>query len=145
MIKQLCRKRYRNVLGSFFFLPILSFSLVLNQMAATSHFSRPTHLFSSFGFREHWGPVNDGNPQRCPNGCGAIVSQVPPPFLSFSIRYRWLINVRLDKSCLLMELSHNNVSDALVRHAPTDASLQRQSQIAETRQAHKMEPLMTRQ
>lgn len=60
----------------------------------------------------------------------------PPPLLSFSIRYRWLINARLDKSCLLMELSHNNVSDALVRQAPTDASRQRQSQIAETRQAH---------
>lgn len=44
-----------------------------------------------------------------------------------------------------MELSHNNVSDVLVRHAVTDASLQRQSQIGELRQAHDMEPLMMRQ
>lgn len=36
-----------------------------------------------------------------------------------------------------MELQHNNMSDALARHAATDASLQRQSQIAETRQAQK--------
>lgn len=44
-----------------------------------------------------------------------------------------------------MELPHNNVNDAPARHAATDASLQRQSQIAEARQAQNTEPLTTRQ
>lgn len=43
-----------------------------------------------------------------------------------------------------MELPHNNVSDALARHAATDAGVQRQSRIAGERQARKTEPLTTR-
>lgn len=45
-----------------FFLAIVVFSLVLNQLAATSHLSRLTSLFSHFGFRGRLEPANHGNP-----------------------------------------------------------------------------------